>query len=810
MFGNFLTAAFRNIKKHPGYAAINLFGLAIGLAVSMLILLFVQHEVSFDAYHEDADDIYRIVLDGSFAGQSITGPVAPAPMGPTIVSDFPEAEASARVFGFLGNSVLRNGDVVINSDKVAFADSSLFDVLTFEFLRGDPSNALTSTQSIVLTESMARRLFGPEDAYGQTIIVGDSTRISVDGIIADPPSNTHLQFAAFRSLIDMPMANSNQWISNNFVTFLKLRPGSDAAALEAKLPDMFGTNIGPQIEQTMGVTYDEFVAGGNVLAYHFQPLRDIHLGSSDFQIDIQTPGNSAYVVLFSAVAIFILLLACINFMNLATARSATRAREIGIRKAVGSDRRQLIVQFLFESSMMTVFALVLAGLFVWIALPSFNNVSGLSLSLASFLTPAFLAWVIVGAALVSLAAGLYPAVYLSSFDPAAVLKTETFASGSRSMLRNGLVVFQFSISIGLLIGTFVVRDQLDYIQTKDLGFDREHVVVLARGFELGDQYQSFKDEIMTHSGVVAIGGSSSIPGAIHGGTGYVPEGGTPDKPEIFAPIVVDHGFVDAMGIRMAEGRMFSEDFPSDTAAYVINQAAMRKLGWESGVGKVLLGMDQFDGDNFSTAQRQVIGVIEDYHFMSFRNPITGAVLQLTTQPMPNILVRITGNDVEGTLDHIRGTWTEFRPDTPVNMTFLNESFANLAASDERLGQLFAGFSLFAILIASLGLFGLAFFVTEQRTKEIGVRKALGASVREIVLLLSKDFTRLVAISLVIATPLAWLGMSRWLEGFVYRTDISILSVALAGLLALVIAWATVSYQSIKAARSNPIKALRHS
>jgi len=810
MFGNFLTAALRNIKKHPGYAAINLFGLAIGLAVSMLILLFVQHEVSYDAYHENADDIYRIVLDGSFAGQTITGPVAPAPMGPTIVSDFPEAEASARVFGFLGNSVLRNGDVVINSDQVAFADSSLFDVLTFDFLRGDPSNALTKTQSIVLTESMARRLFGPEDAFGQTIIVGDSTRISVDGIIADPPSNSHLQFAAYRSLIDMGMANSNQWISNNFVTFLKLRPGSDASALEAKLPDMFGTNIGPQIEQTMGITYDEFVAGGNVLAYHFQPLRDIHLGSSDFQIDIQTPGNSAYVILFSAVAVFILLLACINFMNLATARSATRAREIGIRKAVGSDRRQLIMQFLFESSLMTVLALTLAAMFVWIALPSFNDVSGLSLSLASFLTPTFLIWVTAGAALVSLAAGLYPAVYLSSFDPATVLKTETFASGSRSMLRNGLVVFQFSISIGLLIGTFVVRDQLNYIQTKDLGFDREHVVVLTRGFELGGQYQSFKDEIMTHSGVMAIGGSSSVPGAIHGGTGYVPEGGTPDKPEIFAPIVVDHGFVDAMGIRMAEGRMFSEDFPSDTAAYVINQAAMRKLGWESGVGKVLLGMDQFDGDNFSAAQREIIGVIEDYHFMSFRNPITGAVLQLTSQPMPNILVRITGNDVEGTLEHIRGTWAEFRPDTPVNLTFLNESFANLAASDERLGQLFAGFSLFAILIASLGLFGLAFFVTEQRTKEIGVRKALGASVREIVLLLSKDFTRLVAISLVVATPLAWLGMSRWLEGFVYRTDISVLSVALAGLLALAIAWATVSYQSIKAARSNPIKALRHS
>lgn len=810
MFGNFLTAAFRNIKKHPGYSAINLFGLALGLAVAMLILLFVRHEVSYDSFHDRPEDIYRIVLDGSFAGQSITGPVAPSPMGPTMVNDFPEVEMSGRIFGFAGNSVLRNGEVVINSDQVSFADSSLFDLLSFDFLRGDPSNALNETQTIVLTESMAQRLFGGEDAFGQTIIMGDTTRVTVDGIIADPPSNTHLQFEAYRSLIDMPMANSDMWISNNFVTYLKLRPGSDASAVEAKLPDMFGTNIGPQIEQTMGVTYEEFVAGGNVLAYHFQPLRDIHLGSSDFQIDIQTGGDRTYVVLFGAVALFILLLACINFMNLATARSATRAREIGVRKAVGSDRRQLITQFLFESSMMTVFALALAAVFVWIAIPSFNNVSGLSLSMASLITPAFLGWVLLGVVLVSLAAGLYPAIYLSSFDPAIVLKTETFAAGNRSWLRNGLVVFQFSISIGLLIGTFVVQDQLEYIQSKDLGFDREHIVVVSRGFELGAQYEAFKDEITSHSGVVAIGGASSIPGAIHGGTGYVPEGGTPDQPEVFAPVVVDHGFVDAMGIRMAEGRAFSEDFPSDTAAYMINQAALTKLGWESGVGKLLLGMDQFDGENFSTAQRQVVGVIEDYHFMSFRNPITGAVFQLTTQPMPNILIRVTGNEMESTLGHIRSTWGEFRPDTPINLTFLNESFENLAASDERLAQLFAGFSMFAILIASLGLFGLAFFVTEQRTREIGVRKALGASGREIVILLSKDFTRLVAVSLVVATPLAWFGMSTWLEGFVYRTDISVISVALAGGLALLIAWVTVSYQSIKAARSNPIKALRHS
>lgn len=809
MFSSYLTAALRNLKKHPGYSAINLFGLAFGLAVAMLILMFVQHEVSFDTQHERPEDIYRIVLDGSFAGQTISGPVAPSPMGRTIVSDFPEAEAAGRVFGFLSNSVLRNGDRVINSDQVAFADSSLFDILSFDFLRGDPSRVLSTPRSIVLSESMAKRLFGNEDAFGQTITMGDTTRVTVDGIYADPPTNSHLQYQAYRTLLDFGQANNDMWIANNFVTYLRLRPGTDPNDLEAKLPAMFATHIGPQIEQMMGITYEQFVEGGNVLAYSFQPLLDVHLGSNGFMIDIQTPGNRTYVLLFSAIAVFILLLACINFMNLATARSATRAREIGVRKAVGSDRGQLITQFLFESGLMTILAFILAVLFVWLAMPTFNTVSGLELQMAALITPSFVGWSVFGIVLVSLAAGLYPAIYLSSFDPARVLKTETFASGNRSLLRNGLVVFQFSISIGLLIGTFVVRDQLRFIQDKDIGFDREHVVVLSRGFELGDQYQAFKDEMLEHSGIVAIGTASNIPGAIHGGTGYVPEGGSVDKPELFAPVVIDDGFVDAMGITMVEGRNFSRDFPSDSAAYLVNQAVLRKLGWETGADQILIGMDNFDGENFSQAQRKVVGVIQDYHFQSFRTPITGVVYQMTEQPMPNILVRVTGNDLATSLDHIRSTWAEFRPDTPINLSFLNEGFENLAASDERLGELFAGFSLFAILIAGLGLFGLAFFVTEQRTREIGVRKALGASVQEIVLLLSRDFTRLVLVSLVVAIPLAWIGMSKWLEGFVYRTDLSILSFALAGGLALLIAWLTVSYQSIKAARANPIKALRH-
>ena len=752
MFGSFLTAALRNLKKHPGYSAINLVGLALGIGVSLLILLFVRHEVSFDSYHDRPEDVYRIVLDGQFAGTALNAPVAPAPMGQQIKTDYPEVEEATRIFGFGGPHVFRYEGLSITEEDVVFADSTIFNLFDFTFLRGDPSTSLRTPRSIILTESLASRIFGREDPLGQAVFIADSISVNVDAVIADPPSNTHLQFSGYRTLLDSGQAQGDQWISNNFVTYLKLRPGTDPDALTAKFPVMFETYAGPQLTDVMGISYQQFVEGGNILAYGLQALRDIHL-KSEFDIDIQSSGSMTYVLLFSAIAIFILFLACINFMNLSTARSATRAREIGIRKAVGSYRGQLIVQFLLESALMTVMSLALAAVVVWLALPTFNSIAGLDLTIASLLTGEFLLFVVLGALLVSLAAGLYPALYLASFDPAVVLKSETFASGNRSMLRNVLVVFQFGISISLLIGTFIVRDQLDYMQNKRLGFDKEHVVVVTRGFELGEQFQAFKDELKANSGIVAVGASTSIPGQIHGGSGYVPEGGTPEQAVIFAPIFVDDEFVEAMGVEMAEGRSFSSDFPSDTSAYMVNEAAVRRLGWDSGVGKLLVGMDRISSSgSFSMGQSEVVGVIKDYHFMSFRNEIGGAVYQFAQFTPANILIRVTGNEMEATLDHIRETWDSFRPETPINMTFLNDSYENLAASDKRLGELFAGFSLFAIVIASLGLFGLGFFVTEQRTREIGVRKALGASVQEIVILLSKDFTRLVVIAFIVAIP----------------------------------------------------------
>lgn len=807
MFGSYLSAAFRNLKKNLGYSAINLLGLSLGLTVSLLILLFVQHETSYDSFHEAPEDIYRIVLDGTFGGNGLNAPVAPAPMGRTLVADYPEVLQSARVFGFGGERIIRQEDEVFSDTKIVLTDSSLFELFSFEFLRGDPSSALTRPNTIVLTKSLAQKLFGEEDAYGQTVTMGDTTQVEVDGIIADPPSNSNFQFSAYQTLLDFPAASGDQWISNNYVTHIRLLPGSDPSSLIAKLPIMFETYAGPQLNQFLGISYDEFVEGGNVLAYTLQAMGDVHLKSS-FEIDIITPGSMTYVILFSVVAVFILLLACINFMNLATARSATRAREVGVRKAVGSSRVQLIFQFLGESALMTSMALILALFFLWAAMPTFNQMTGQTLLLSTIMTPSFISTILGGAIVVSILAGLYPALFLSSFNPAVVLKTETFAAGSRSMLRNALVVFQFSISISLLIGTFVVQDQLSFIQNKPLGFDREQIVVLSRTGNLADQYDAFKDQLLEYSGISAVGGSSSLPGTVHGGNGYVPEGGTIDQPIILSPVYVDNDFVEAMGIRMSAGRDFSEDFPSDSGAVYLNQAALSSIGWDDAIGRTIGEFSGADPDN-PLANYEIIGIIEDYHFMSLRSEIGGAVYQMSPVTPQNSVIRIAGSDIQGTLDHIQATWSEFQPDTPISLNFMNDNFNNLAASDQRLGRLFTGFSFFAIMIASLGLFGLAFFVTEQRTKEIGIRKALGATVGEVVVMLSKDFTRLVLVSIAVSIPIGYFGMNSWLDGFAYRTDLNIWAFVVAGLLAISISWLTVSYQSIKAARSNPIKALRH-
>ncbi|MCZ6705731.1 MAG: ABC transporter permease [Bacteroidetes bacterium] len=806
MLGNYFKSAVRNLSKHPGFTAINLIGLAVGLTVTLQIFLFVQHELSYDSFHDRPEDIYRVTLDGNFSGTKLNAPVTPAPMAAALVADFPEIEVATRIFPFTSKLMVRKGDVSFLEDKVMIVDSTFFDVLTFPFLQGSASSALNRPYTVVLTETLAKKLFGADDPLGEMFVVGDTTEYEVTGIVVDPPQNSHIKFNLLRTTVSLPnidVQNQN-WISNNNFTYLKMAPGSDPSELEAKIPEFYASYVGPQIAAAFGKPYAEVMTDGNVINYHLQSIRDVYL-RSNFSIDLNPTGDIVYVYLFIAIALFILLLACINFMNLSTARASTRAMEVGIRKVVGSNRGQLIAQFLSESVVLTIVAMIVAVAAVTATTPLFNAITNLTLTASPLLQPSVLLTLFGGAIIVGIVAGSYPALYLSRFKPIAIIKAQSAGGRSKSFLRSALVVFQFTISVALLTGTFIVKDQLSYIQQKRLGFDAEYAIVVERGGQLREQSDAFKDRLRAYSGILSVGATSTIPGEIHGATPYRPEGFATEEMVLMAPMSVDHDFIEAMGIEMAEGRAFSRDFPSDSTGFIINEAGRSLTGFEAATGKK---MGTF-APNGGIVDGDIIGVIRDYHFASLRQEIGALSMTLVNDPLPYLIIRATGAQISETIAFVEQTWNEFVPNQPLQYTFLDERFFALFESDQRLVRLFTSFAGFAIFLAGLGLFGLGWFVTEQRRKEIGIRKAMGASVAQILILLSRDFTKLVLIAIVLAIPIAYLAMNRWMEGFVYRTDIHVSSFVLAGVLALLIAWFTVSFQTIRAAKSDPIKSLRY-
>lgn len=805
MFRNYAVTSLRNLRKHFGYTSINLIGLTLGLTVTLQIFLFVQSELSYDRFHKDAEDLYRITLDGSFSGTILNAPISPAPMANALVNDFPDVVAATRLYTFRGERMVRKGATEFLEDGIILADSTFFDVLTFPLLQGNPETALARPSTVVLTQTIALKLFGSSDPMGETIILADSTVFEVTGIVADPPQNSHIQFTILESMTGFQQAESDFWVSNNFFTYLKLQKGSTADGFEAKLPAWYKQYAGPQIEAAFGKSYDEILTGQNYLRYHLQPMLDVHL-RSNFTIDNQVPGDIAYVYLFIAVAFFILLLACINFMNLATARSAVRATEVGIRKIVGSSRNQLIGQFLSESILMAVFAMIFAVGLVFVTTPIFNSMTGLNVNASFLLRPGILAVLALGALTVGILAGSYPAFFLSSFKPVSVIKGRSSMTQSSPRLRNALVVFQFGISVALLIGTFVVNDQLSFIQNKRLGFIKENVILIENAGKLRDQSDAFKNSLRELTSIIAVGGTTAIPGSLHGADPLIPEGFEREDFILTSPVMVDYDYIEAMGIELAMGRAFSRDFPSDSAAIILNEAALAKIGWDDPLGKLVYEFGGTDGQQIS---KEVVGIVRDYHFKSMREEIGSLSLKLGTRPMPTLVVRTDGKNTAETLRFIEQEWDAIVPDQPLNYSFLDEKFDLLYSSDQRLGRVFSSFALFAIVIAGLGLFGLGMFVTEQRTKEIGLRKAMGASVSQIVIMLSRDFTRLVLLAIVLAVPLAWYGMNEWLDGFVYRTELQFGSFLLAAAIALAIALLTVTVQSIKAAMSDPIKALNH-
>jgi len=807
MFRNFIKLAFRNIIRQRSYVFINVIGLAVGLACSICIALFVIHELSFDSFNEKKDRIYRMNIHGKMAGSELNGAWTCTPLGPTMVEELPEVLTMVR-FDKWSETVVKYKDRSFVEDGMMLADSTFFDIFSIPLIQGDPDKVLTTPRTLVLTQSAVKKYFGSEDPIGKMLKVGTDTILySVVGVMEDVPELAHFEFTILGSFVTNRRANDGIWLSNSYDTFVLLEEGVDPETLQLKINDLVLKHVGPQVEQVMGISVEQFSEAGNEFGYYLQPLLDIHL---DPTIDHahKPSSNIKYIYIFSLIAILILVIAAINYMNLATARSAGRAKEVGIRKVVGSTRRVLIAQFLFESFVLTLLSLIIGLLIVELLLPRFNNLIQIQLDLN------FLNWYVIPGLLVlvivmGLLSGTYPSFFLASFRPVAVL-TGTIQRGAKSgILRSILVVVQMTISIIIIFGTITVYRQIQYMLNKDLGFNQENLLVLRRVEAMGSQQETFIDEVNKLSGVTGGAHSSSVPGHPNNYNGYGWEGHADDQTYLMWTFWVDYDFFNTYGLEIFEGRPFSENFASDSSACLINQSAVNQFGIEDYSTTTFL-QPSFSGDG-TFNELNVIGVFKNFHYQSLHDRILPSILILQGESANwgYISFRLSAEGIEQTVAKIEKLWKEFTNNDPMVYFFMEEDFRSQYKEDYRTAALSLVFSILAILIASLGLFGLASFTAEQRTKEIGIRKVNGASASTIILLLSKEIIILVGISTLIAWPAGYFVMKGWLQNFYFRIPWSPLPYLLSLGIVLIIAWLSVSYQAVKASRINPAEALRY-
>jgi putative ABC transport system permease protein len=790
MLNNYFKIALRNIKKNKGYSTINIMGLAVGIACALLIFMWVDDELSYDSFHTKSDRIYRLCSRITRNGTTLDQAQTPALLPVTLMQDFPEVEQAVKL-GWPFEITTQYEDKFFTETDILPVDSTFFDVFSFKLIRGDPSKALNQPLSLVLTEETAERYFGDEEPVGKVITLAGQYPLNVTGVVENIPRNSHFHFDMLLSMITLPPREPG-WFNNDFRTYIVLQEGYDYRQLEAKFPDF--------VIKYLGRGNAGWQSEGDSYEYYLQPLTDIHL-TSDIEAEFEPNGNKTYVYIFTITAVFILLIACINFMNLSTSKSASRASEIGIRKVVGSYKRQLVFQFLCESILLSVIALVAAGVLVYLALPHFNNLVGKDFSLTDY-NLALIISALTGITLfVGLAGGIFPAFYLSSLKPAIIIKGKLREGSATSKLRNALVVFQFSITIALFIGTFIVGRQLNYLQSKRLGFDKEQVVILKNLSSLGDKRSVFKESLRKYPAISAVAGSFSLPGGP-----FINYDFYPDDSEM---LLLNFGrcepdFINALKLEMADGRFFSDEIPGDSLALIINETAAAHLQWEEPVGKSLSTM----GRRF-----RVIGVVKDFHYKSLHSTVEPmALFNLGLNlPWPEryIAVRINKGDITRTIEFISDEWIEMTSDKPFEYSFLDEDYNSLYHNEARTGTLFKIFSIIAIFIASLGLIGLASYTAEQRAKEISIRKVCGAGVISIIVLLSKEFLKWVLIANLIAWPAAYFFMEKWLQNFAYKTNIEPETFLIAAVLAAAAAVGAVFYQTISAAFKNPVENLKY-
>jgi len=823
MFRNYFKSAWRNMLHNKSSSFINISGLSIGIACALLIVIFIKNELSYDRFHKDANRIFQVVLNGNMNGQEFWAGNTPPPVGAALANNIPEVEAYTRFY--------KPRDIVVRyeekgiSDKffteknVLAVDSNFLRVFDFIIIDGDAATALMKPGSVVITEAMAKKYFGKEKAVGKTLLMNqDKKPFAVTAVVKNIPSQSSVQFDFLAPVADFPVVKrfSWSWVWQQMVCYVKLKKNvridkENIHKVEAKFPAMVRVQAANGFKR-IGKPFDEFIKNGGKWDFHLMSLTDIHLHSGTIGMPwLNHLSNIKYIYIFGSIALFIILLACVNFMNLSTARASNRAKEVGIRKVTGSTKTQLIKQFLTEAFLYSIVSSVIAVALVVLLLKGFSVVIDEPITFQSAFTPGIWLSLIGLTFIVGLFAGSYPAFYLTSFKPVLVLKGKHLLAGSRKnlLIRNGLVVFQFTISTIMIVGTLVVLKQLKFFRNTDLGFDKENVLIISSTNRLGQSEESFRQSICQTPGILNASITTSIPSGSAFGDSYVPEpeGVEETVKEInLNSFMVDESFIPTLGIKIAEGRNFSKEF-SDSASVIVNQEALKQIGWKNPLGKWL---EYPGGDN---VRFKVIGVIKNFNIESLQAAITPFVLFHTTSKtydmgFSNIVAKIKSRHLPHVIDQVESKWKSFVSAEPFDYKFLDTEFDAQYRTEQRLGSIFSIFATLSIFIACLGLFGLSAFMAERRKKEIGVRKVLGASVQSVVALLSKDFLKLTIVAAVISFPVAWYFMNKWLEDFAYRINIGWTVFLVAGLGTLLVTLVTISFQAISAAVANPAKSLR--
>jgi len=804
MIKNFFLTAFRNLTQKWSYSFINILGLTIGLASVIYIFLFVSFELSYDKMHNHYDRIYRMGVKGMLMNSEINQAITAAPMAEALRNDYPEVAGACRLTT-AGDWLMTYKDKKFNERYFLFADSTFFDIFSFKLIKGDPKTVLTEPRSIVFTESAAKKYFGNEDPVGKTLKVeNDTVLYQVTGLMQDIPENSHFTFDMLGSMTTLRRSESTFWVNHNYYTYILLNEGTDPEAFETKMQSLVEKYVGPQIEQILGVNMQEFEASGNSFGYFMQPLADIHL-RSDLQYEIEANGNILYIYIFISVAVFILVIASINFTNLATARAANRATEVGVRKVLGAQKKQLVAQFLTESFLITLLSLALAVVALEVVMPYLNNITQIPLAINYFSSwytlPGFLLLII----LVSFMAGSYPAFFLASFRPVAVLKGKLKLGAKNGMLRSALVIVQFVVSVFILLSTYTVSDQLHYMLNKDLGFEKEHVLMIRRSDGLRNQMESFKSEVKNLSGVVEITNARNYPGINFSNNTFFKEGEQTNT-YLLNQAWVSFDYEKTFGFEMLKGRFFSKDFPTDSNAIVINESAVKSLGLDEPVGKNLLlpaGENEY-------RPLKIIGVVKDFHFKSLHTTIEPAAFTLLPGNWEGVVcVKLRPENINNTISSIQNIWESFTSQYPFEYFFFDDHMEDLYQAEKRTSSIFIIFSLLSVVIALFGLFGLISFITEQRKKEIGIRKTFGSTSLNIVVIICKDILKLIIIATLISWPIAYWVMNKWLQDFSYRVDIHFIMFLVIPLITMLVSLLVVIYQALKAAFRNPAETLRY-